>query len=91
MLEDCTATPLASAKDPEITGFGHPSAVVLTADLTAADSFDVLHDVCDNYVNPLVLDSEVFVKDHLFNLLVIVVCSLVLVGIILSVAIVIWR
>ena len=91
MLEDCAATPLASAKDPEITGLGHPSAVVSTADSTA-DSYDVLlHDVCDNFVNPLLVDSEVFVKDHLFNLLVIVICSVVLVAISLTVAIVIWR
>jgi hypothetical protein len=38
-----------------------------------------------------VIDSDVFVKDRLFNLLVIVVCSVVLVGIVLAVAIVIWR
>jgi hypothetical protein len=31
------------------------------------------------------------VKDRLFNLLVIVVCSVVLVGIVLTVAIIIWR
>jgi len=94
-------SPLASAKDPEVTGFSHPSAVVSTADEHPAgttyygvDGRDVepFEEVCDNFVNPLVLDeSEVFVKDRLFNLLVIVICSIVLVGIILTVAIIIWR
>ena len=54
---------------------GHPSAVVSTADHSSlsADGFGgkyEMFDVCDNYVNPLVIDSEVFVKDRLFNLLV---------------------
>jgi hypothetical protein len=92
LLEDCAASPLASAKEPDLTGFGHPSAVVSTADAASdfGGKFETF-EVCDNFVNPLVVDSDVLVKDRLFNLLVIVVCSIVLVGIVLIVAIVIWR
>ena len=93
LLEDCAASPLASAKESDLTGFGHPSAVVSTADAAKSDfggKFEIF-EVCDNFVNPLVVDSDVLVKDRLFNLLVIVVCSVVLVGIVLTVAIVIWR
>jgi hypothetical protein len=92
-------SPLASAKDPEVTGFSRPSAVVSTADEHPAGTtfyggrdVEPFEEVCDNFVNPLVLDdSEVFVKDRLFNLLVIVICSIVLVGIVLTVAVIIWR
>ena len=99
LLEDCLSSPLASAKEPDLTGFGHPSAVVSTSDhadtifgvgVGTGGSSDVF-EVCDNFVNPLVVDSDILVKDRLFNLLVIVICSVVLVAIILTVAIVIWR
>ena len=93
LLEDCLSSPLASAKEPDLTSFGRPSAVVSTSDRaeTIFGGSSDIFEVCDNFVNPLVVDSDVLVKDRLFNLLVIVICSVVLVAIVLTVAIVIWR
>jgi hypothetical protein len=57
LLEDCAASPLASAKEPEgVSVVGHPSAVFSTPDsdsMFGGGATDVF-EVCDNYVNPLV-------------------------------------
>ena len=102
LLEECmsSSSPLASAKEPDITGFGRPSAVVSTSDnfeppSNSGTKFNEF-EVCDNLVNPLFVDSDGtgvggIVSDRIFNLLVILVSSVVLVGIVLIVAIIIWR
>ena len=49
----------------------------------------VIQDSCD--INPLVIDSEFFMGENLFTILVIVICSLILVAIVLVVACIIYR
>ena len=49
----------------------------------------VIQDSCD--INPLVIDSQFFMGENLFTILVIVICSLILVAIVLVVACVIYR
>jgi hypothetical protein len=58
-----------------------------TNDLGGSGNFN--YETCD--INPLVIDSTLYVGESLFTVLLIVICSLILVGIVMAVAIVIYR
>ena len=73
--QDFNTRPLTSSSRIGDTGITHDPMVI--------------QDSCD--INPLVIDSQFFMGENLFTILVIVICSLILVAIVLAVACVIYR
>ena len=62
----------------------------LTSGLESQSRSDpMIQDTCD--IHPLVIDSNFYVGESLFTILIIVICSCILVGIVLGVACIIYR